>query len=79
MVGDDVLSLAPHVDGVVMVVRAGFTSGRVVQTALDSLQLRRVKVLGLVFNGVRPGASDYYYYKFKEYYPDPQAAKNNGH
>jgi len=78
MVGDDVLSLAPHVDGLVMVVRAGFTSGRIVQTALDSLQLRRVKVLGLVFNAVRPNASDYYYYRFRDYYPQHPVAKKNG-
>lgn len=74
MVGDDVLSLAPHVDGVVMVIRAGFTSGRIVQSALNSLQLRRVKVLGLVFNAVHPSASDYYYYRFKEYYRQHPAA-----
>ena len=78
MVGDDVLSLAPHVDGLIMVVRAGFTSGRLAQTALDSLQLRRVKVLGLVFNAVRPNASDYYYYRFKEYYRQLPAPKRNG-
>jgi capsular exopolysaccharide synthesis family protein len=78
MVGDDVLSLAPHVDGLVMVVRAGYTSGRIVQTALDSLQLRRVKVLGLVFNAVQPNASDYYYYRFREYYPEQRAVKKNG-
>jgi capsular exopolysaccharide synthesis family protein len=74
MVGDDVLSLAPHVDGVVMVIRAGFTSGRIAQSALDSLHLRRVKVLGLVFNAVQPNASDYYYYRFKDYYRQHPAA-----
>jgi polysaccharide biosynthesis transport protein len=69
MVADDVLSLAPHVDGLLMVVRAGFTSGRIAQKALDLLQLRRVNVVGLVFNAVHPKTSDYYYYRFKEYYP----------
>jgi polysaccharide biosynthesis transport protein len=69
MVGDDVLSLAPHVDGLIMVVRAGFTSGRIAQAALDLLHLRGVKVIGLVFNAVHPKSSDYYYGRFKEYYP----------
>ncbi len=69
MVGDDVPSLAPHVDGLLMVIRAGYTSGRVAQAALDLLQQRGVNVLGLVFNAVHPNTSDYYYYRFKEYYP----------
>jgi polysaccharide biosynthesis transport protein len=69
MVADDVLSLAPNVDGLLMVVRAGFTSGRIAHAALDLLQLRRVNVMGLVFNAVHPKAGDYYYYRFKEYYP----------
>jgi polysaccharide biosynthesis transport protein len=69
MVGDDVLSLAPHVDALIMVIRAGFTSGRLAKAALNSLEARQVKVVGLVFNGVKPGGSDYYHYKFKDYYP----------
>ena len=66
MAADDVSSLAPHVGGVLMVIRSGHTSGRIAQTALDSLYLRRVNVVGLVFNGVRPGDRDYYYYSRTE-------------
>jgi capsular exopolysaccharide synthesis family protein len=73
LVGDDVLSLAPHVDGLLMVIRAGFTSGRIAQAALDLLRLRGVNVMGLVFNAVNPKTSDYYYYRYKEYYPEPPA------
>ena len=69
MVADDVLSLAPHVDGLIMVIRAGYTSGRITRAALDLLQLRRVNVIGLVFNAVHPKTSGFYYYRFKEYYP----------
>jgi succinoglycan biosynthesis transport protein ExoP len=43
LVADDVLSLAPHADGVIMVIRAGFTSGRLAHAALDLLHLRRVR------------------------------------
>jgi len=68
MAADDVSSLAPHVGGVLMVIRSGCTSGRIAQAALDSLYLRRVNVVGLVFNGVRPGARDYYYYSHKQYF-----------
>jgi polysaccharide biosynthesis transport protein len=75
MVADDVLSLAPHVDGLIMVIRAGFTSGRVAQAALDLLHLRRVNTMGLVFNAVHPKTSDYYYYRFKEYYSQASNVK----
>ena len=74
MVGDDVLSLAPHVDGLIMVVRSGYTSGRIAQAALDLLRVRQVNVLGLVFNGVHPKSSDFYYYRYKEYYPQHPTA-----
>jgi polysaccharide biosynthesis transport protein len=74
MATDDVSNLAPHMDGVMMVVRSGFTSGRVARAALDLLYLRRVKVMGLVFNAVRPNASEYYYYRYKDYYAENPAA-----
>lgn len=68
MAADDVASLAPHVDGLIMVIRAGFTSGRVAQAALDLLHLRNVNVIGLVFNAVHPGTNQYYYFHDKSYY-----------
>jgi capsular exopolysaccharide synthesis family protein len=73
MAADDVSNLAPHVDGLMMVIRAGFTPGRVAKAALDLLNLRKVKVTGLVFNAVRANAGEYYYYRYKEYYPENQA------
>lgn len=74
MAADDVSNLAPHVDGLIMVVRARFTSGRVAQAALDLLHLRKVNVMGLVFNAMQTQSSDYYYYKYKEYYSKTPAA-----
>lgn len=69
MAADDVTSLAPHIDGVIFVVRAEHTSARVARAALDLLYLRHVCVLGLVFNAVRPTSADYYYYyKYKDYH-----------
>jgi Mrp family chromosome partitioning ATPase len=56
MAADDVPSLAPRVDGVIFVVRAKFTSARVARTSLDMLYQRKARVLGLVFNSVRPSA-----------------------
>jgi succinoglycan biosynthesis transport protein ExoP len=74
MVADDVLSLAPNVDGLMMVIRAGFTSARVAHIALDLLGQRRVNVIGIVFNAVHPKASTYNYARFKEYYAQPETA-----
>jgi capsular exopolysaccharide synthesis family protein len=68
MAADDVSNLAPHVDGVVMVIRATYTSGRVARAALDLLYQRKVNLLGVVFNAVRTNASEYYYYHYKDYY-----------
>jgi polysaccharide biosynthesis transport protein len=68
MAVDDVTSLAPHVDGVLFVIRAEHTSARLARAALDLLYQRQVQVLGLVFNGVRPTSADYYYYKYSDYY-----------
>jgi len=69
MAADDVTSLAPLVDAVIFVLRAENTSARVAHAALDLLYQRNARVLGIVFNAVRPGSSDYhYYYKYKDYY-----------
>jgi capsular exopolysaccharide synthesis family protein len=68
MVTDDVLSLAPHISSLIMVIRAGSTSGRVVKAALDLLYLRRVKVIGLVLNAVSPNMLEYNFYGYREYF-----------
>ena len=69
MAADDVAGLAPHFDGVLFVLRAEYTSARVAHSALESLYQRQVRVLGLVFNSIRPSTLDYYhYYKYKDYY-----------
>lgn len=65
---DDVTTLAPHADGVLFVLRAQHTSARVAHAALDLLCQRKARVLGIVFNAVRPGNADYYAYKYEDYY-----------
>jgi polysaccharide biosynthesis transport protein len=73
MAADDAGSLSPHVEGVMFVVRAGQTSARVAHAALDVLYQREVNVLGLVFNGVDTGATEYYFYKYKDYTAYPSS------
>jgi Mrp family chromosome partitioning ATPase len=75
MMADDVLSLAPQADALMLVIRAGFTSGRIAKAAMDLLRLRRVNVVGLVFNAVPPNTGDYYNYRAKEYYLQHTAAE----
>ncbi len=74
MAADDVTSLAPHVEGVLFVIRANYTSARVARAALELLYQREVEVLGLVFNGVQINTSDYYYYRYKDYYAERKRA-----
>jgi capsular exopolysaccharide synthesis family protein len=78
MAADDVTSLAPHLDGILFVIRAEYTSARVARAALELLYQRKVRVLGLVFNAVRPTSGDYYYYKYKDYYHSYPAARESG-
>jgi polysaccharide biosynthesis transport protein len=68
MAADDISDMAPFVDGVILVIRAGYTSGRVARAALDLLYLRKMNITGLVLNAVRVHGSEYYYYKYKNYY-----------
>ena len=65
---DDTPSLAPKVDGVLMVLRASHTSSRLCRNSLDSLYQRQVNVLGLVFNCIDTNLPDYYHYQYYKYY-----------
>ena len=69
MAADDAATLAPRVDGVIFVIRAEQTSARIARASLDLLHQRKAKILGVVFNAVRPGVGDYHYYdRYKDYY-----------
>jgi len=56
---DDAATLGPQVHGTFVVVRASYTSSRMVRDALDRLNKRRVKVLGVIYNRA-PQSTDYY-------------------
>ena len=65
---DDTPSLAPKVDGTLVLYRAGRTSCRLMRNTLEALYSRNAKVLGIIFNGVDPKQPEYGYYKYTEYY-----------
>ena len=60
LAADDTPTLAPNFDGVLMVVRAAFTSARLSKTALNMLYQRQVNVLGLILNCIDAEMPDYY-------------------
>jgi polysaccharide biosynthesis transport protein len=66
---DDATTLAPRMDATLFVVRSRFSSARTVREALELLNQRQVKVLGLVLNRADASARSYYYYKYNEYHP----------
>jgi Mrp family chromosome partitioning ATPase len=63
---DDTLSLAPKVDGTMIVVRFGFSSVRTTRRTLELLSQRQANILGLICNDVNISESEYnygYYYR----------------
>ena len=77
---DDASSLAPNVDGVLMVVRGSFTSAQIAREALDSFYQRKATVLGLIFNrAVGTAYANYRYQQYKhEYQWRPPNDKRGG-
>jgi capsular exopolysaccharide synthesis family protein len=69
LAADDTPSLAPKIDGALMIMRSAHTSSRMTQNSLDLLYQRQVNVLGLVFNCIDTQLPDYYHYQYyKSYY-----------
>jgi len=64
---DDATTLAPKVDGTLLVVRNQFSRLRVVREALQLLEQRQARVLGLIYNRANSSSRSYYYYKYGEY------------
>jgi Mrp family chromosome partitioning ATPase len=52
------------------VVRSRFTHTRAVREALEILFQRQARVLGLILNRADSTSSNYYAYKYAEYYAD---------
>ena len=67
MAADDVLSLAPKIDGTIFVVRFSSSSARRSRTAVNLLMQRQANVLGLVCNDVRLAEAEYGYGSYYQY------------
>jgi capsular exopolysaccharide synthesis family protein len=71
---DDATTLAPKMDGTLLVIRSRFSSARQVRGALDMLYQRRARVLGVVFNRADATSRSYDYYKYASYHPGADSA-----
>ena len=62
---DDTLSLAPKIDGALVIVRFGVSSVRTTRRAIELLQQRQTNILGMICNDVHLSESEanygYYY------------------
>jgi capsular exopolysaccharide synthesis family protein len=58
-VADDTTTLAPQMEGVILVVRRSHTRAGLARQALDALHQRQAKVLGLVFNRAATASGTY--------------------
>jgi len=65
---DDTTVLAPRVDGVIFVVRLGFSTSKNIHAAFDLLKDRRVSLVGTVLNALNPAIDGYTYYYYSSYY-----------
>jgi len=69
----DALMVAPQVGGVVLVVKAGLLSRKMVKKAVEQLQMSKAILLGVVLNRVdvkREGYYNYYQKYYSSYYSD---------
>ncbi len=64
----DALLLAAHVDGVLLVVKAGDSHLEFVKRSMEMLHGVKARLLGAVLNNVRAGHLGSYYYYYKNYY-----------
>ncbi|MEI7848980.1 MAG: CpsD/CapB family tyrosine-protein kinase, partial [Chloroflexota bacterium] len=65
----DAVSLAPGMDGVIVVVKPGFTKESALKQTLEHLRNVNARVLGVVLNEVNPHSRKYGYY-YHSYYSE---------
>lgn len=65
---DDSATMAPRMDGTLLVVRRRFSRAAQVTEAIEILQQRQARILGMVFNRANASLRSYHYYKYAEYY-----------
>jgi capsular exopolysaccharide synthesis family protein len=64
----DSVSLAPKVDGVLLIIKPGVTNMAAARQSVEQLRRVGAKILGVVLNEVDISRSKYAYYQYKGYY-----------
>lgn len=64
----DALVVSPKTDGLMLVVRAGYTRKDSLQQAINSAEFTNINVLGAIMNGYDKGGKNYKYRKYKYSY-----------
>lgn len=75
MAADDAPTLASLADGVLFLLRAEHTSAHLACAALERLYRRQARVLGIIFNAVRPSNRDCYGYGHDPHAGGPREGK----
>ena len=72
----DALQIATHTDGIVLVVRSGVTSRKLVENAVGQIKRTGVPLLGMVLNRVEADNKNSYYYRRYYRYGYDRSGKN---
>ncbi|MBE3590401.1 MAG: CpsD/CapB family tyrosine-protein kinase [Firmicutes bacterium] len=70
----DTVELAPHVDGVILVVRSGHTVNELAKQAKEALDHAHARCLGVVLNDLQERHGGYYYYRYRYDYRGSEEA-----
>lgn len=63
----DALLIAPRTDGLILVVRDGFTPHDTIKRAIDAAEFANINILGAIMNGANPKSSRRYTYRRYSY------------
>ncbi len=64
---DDTVTLAPKVDGTLLIVRSGYSRINLLNEALNQLAQRQARVVGIIYNRANVAGKSYHYYNYAEY------------
>jgi polysaccharide biosynthesis transport protein len=66
---DDASTIAPKMDGTLLIVRTNYSRTAMVREALELLFRRQATILGLIINRANSSDRSYHYHKYANYYP----------
>lgn len=75
---DDTTGFAGQMDALLFTIRCAHTQIRQVKPAMARLRERQIAISGLILNYVDTAQPGYYYYRYSEYYTDPQRKEAAG-